>query len=103
MPIVGPDMAAYVIGRHAYAFSPRLKSWDVVRLAAGHAEYPSIGPGYATCRPPATFTLSVIRQGSGMTSTLRKDSALKTSEVSEGPDGRRSGTSQCKLCCIVET
>ena len=45
-------MAAYVIGRHAYAFSPRLKSWDVVKLAAGHAEYPSIGPGYATVEAP---------------------------------------------------
>jgi hypothetical protein len=47
-PMVGPNVAAYVIGRYAYAFSPKLNRWDVAELAAGHSKYPEIGPGYAT-------------------------------------------------------
>ena len=57
--VVGPDVAAYVLGRYAYAFSPTLNRWDVVELAAGHPGWPEVGHGHATVVAPGhiyTFT-----------------------------------------------
>jgi hypothetical protein len=64
MPIVGPDVAAYVTGRYAYAFSPALNRWDVVELAAGHGEFPEVGSGHATVSAPGhiyTFSSKTAR------------------------------------------
>jgi hypothetical protein len=51
-PIVAADVAAYVVGRYAYAFSSRSNRWDVVELAAGHDEFPTVGNGQATVSAP---------------------------------------------------
>jgi hypothetical protein len=59
VPIVGPDVAVYVTGRYAYAFSPVLNRWDVAELAAGHEESPEVGSGRATvCAPGHIYTFS---------------------------------------------
>ena len=59
VPIVGRGIACYVVGDHAYAFSPILKRWGVVKLATGHGKHPEVGSGYATVVAPNhiyTFT-----------------------------------------------
>jgi hypothetical protein len=58
-PVLGPGVAAYVIGRHAYGFSPALNRWGVVELAAGHEDSPQVGSGHATVTAPGhVYTFS---------------------------------------------
>jgi hypothetical protein len=48
-PIVGATMAAYPIGRRAYAFSALAKRWDVLELPVGTVANVSVGPDAITC------------------------------------------------------
>jgi len=58
-PIVGPGIAAYVIGHHAYAFSPTVNRWGVVPLSEGHVRYAEVCSGHATVYAPGhVYTFS---------------------------------------------
>ena len=43
MPIVGPDVVVYGLGRHVYAFSSQVKRWDVLDLPKGASATPIVG------------------------------------------------------------
>jgi hypothetical protein len=52
-PIVGPDMAAYSLGRWVYAFSPSAKRWGVLELPEGAVPNPTVGPDAIICEHDA--------------------------------------------------
>jgi RNA polymerase sigma factor (sigma-70 family) len=49
VPVVGPNMAAYGIGRRIYAFSPLAKRWDVLELPEGAVAVPAVGNDAIIC------------------------------------------------------
>ena len=48
VPIVGPDVVVYRLGRKAYAYGVKAKKWAVVELAEGVKAAPLVGLGTAT-------------------------------------------------------
>ena len=48
IPIVGPHLAAYSIGRHVYAFSAPSQAWDVLELEEGAKPFPAVFPTRVT-------------------------------------------------------
>jgi hypothetical protein len=47
-PIVGPEIALYILGRYAYAYSARAHRWDVAELPEGLRATPSFSNDGAT-------------------------------------------------------
>ena len=47
-PIVGPGLAAYAIGRHAYAYSAEAHRWGVLELEEGAKAQVALGAHWAT-------------------------------------------------------
>jgi hypothetical protein len=47
MPIVGPGLVVYGLGRHVYAFSSATKKWDILDLPEGSQAIPIVGNGSA--------------------------------------------------------
>ncbi len=48
MPIVGPGVAVYALGRHIYAYSALAHRWDVADLPEGLIGVPIVGPDGAS-------------------------------------------------------
>jgi RNA polymerase sigma factor (sigma-70 family) len=48
MPIVGPGVIAYGLGRYVYAYSPQARRWDVLKLPAGVTAAPIVSPSTVT-------------------------------------------------------
>jgi hypothetical protein len=48
MPLVGPRVVAYGLGRHVYAFSPEARRWGIARLPEGTSAAPIVGAGAVT-------------------------------------------------------
>ncbi len=46
VPLVGPGVAVYAVGRYVYAFSQAAKRWDVLELAEGVKPYPILSGTY---------------------------------------------------------
>ena len=47
VPILGPGIVVYGLGRHVYAFGSEAKRWDVLDLPKGKIANPIVGPGSA--------------------------------------------------------
>jgi hypothetical protein len=47
VPIVGPGIVVYGLGRHVYAFSSETKKWDILDLPEGSQAVPIVGNGSA--------------------------------------------------------
>jgi RNA polymerase sigma factor (sigma-70 family) len=63
VPIVGPSMAAYGIGRRIYAFSPVAKRWDVLELPEGAVAKPAIGNDAITCEHNGHLYVFSVKTG----------------------------------------
>jgi hypothetical protein len=48
VPIVGPGVVVYILGREVYAYGAEAQRWDVAELAAGVRAVPVVGPETAT-------------------------------------------------------
>ncbi|WP_406698711.1 sigma-70 family RNA polymerase sigma factor [Singulisphaera sp. Ch08] len=49
-PIVGPNIAIYMIGRYIYGFSPKMNRWDVVEMPKEPETMATVGPGIASLK-----------------------------------------------------
>ena len=48
VPIVGPGVVVYNLGRDVYAYAAEAQRWDVALLPEGMRSTPVVGPGFAT-------------------------------------------------------
>ena len=52
MPILGPGVAAYGLGRYIYAYSVAAQRWGIADLPKGTHAVPIVGPNSVTAEIP---------------------------------------------------